>query len=113
MHWAASQYNKEGVKQEPWMAIAREFYKEYLCKASAVQVGELVLHWQWKRNKNKTDINPRGRLIIAFDTQHPKYAQLMRIMAALLETLKAERRIGPAPRGPLERGASELLAEFK
>ncbi|CAK0909623.1 unnamed protein product [Prorocentrum cordatum] len=100
MHWAAMQHNKEGVKQVPWMAPAHELYM-----ASAVQVGELVPHRKWK---NKTESKLKGRLIVAFDTQH-----LMQIVTVMLETAKAERRIGHTQRGPLKRDASKLMVEFK
>ena len=113
MHWAASLCDKEGVKQEKWMAPLREFYSTFLRKMSVSAVGELGFHWQWKRNKSKTETNPRGRLIFAFDMPHPQCPPLMELTMAMLETLRAERRIGPAPMGAAGARRSEAACRVQ
>eukprot|EP00959_Pyramimonas_sp_CCMP1952_P232133 4851231-Pyramimonas_sp.AAC.1 len=74
MMWAASLQGKEGVAQEKWMGEVKEFWVERLSKMTISEVGCLVLHWQWKRNKGKQqqqNEQARGRLIYAIDQAHP------------------------------------------
>eukprot|EP00959_Pyramimonas_sp_CCMP1952_P206216 4312555-Pyramimonas_sp.AAC.1 len=97
------------------MGEVKEFWVERLTKMTISEVGCLVLHWQWKRNQGKQhqqDEQARGRLIYAIDQARPLGITTVSMIEGLLKSVGAERKIGPSPRGPLERDASKLLAEL-
>jgi hypothetical protein len=62
------------------------------------------------RNKAKQEGSARGRLIYAIDYTHEMGPALIALVDEMLKCFGAVRRIGPAPRGPLERDAAKLLA---
>eukprot|EP00959_Pyramimonas_sp_CCMP1952_P185683 3882196-Pyramimonas_sp.AAC.1 len=79
-----------------------------------LEVGEVVLHWQWKRNRKKgSSQENKGRLIIAIDSDHEVGRQLIPMVRTAIMSIGGERLIGPAPRGPLERDASKLLGQLR
>ncbi|CAK0790367.1 unnamed protein product [Prorocentrum cordatum] len=91
---------------------ATMMWTEKLAKISVQEVGSLVLHWHWKRSKAKQEGCARGRLIYAIDYTHEMGPALIALVEEMLRRFGAARRIGPAPRGPLGRGAAKLPAEL-
>eukprot|EP00959_Pyramimonas_sp_CCMP1952_P137276 2872696-Pyramimonas_sp.AAC.1 len=57
------------AKQETeWGGALREIYETYLKGFKMLEVGEVVLHWQRKRNRKEgSSQENKGRLIIAID----------------------------------------------
>eukprot|EP00959_Pyramimonas_sp_CCMP1952_P000472 8978-Pyramimonas_sp.AAC.1 len=113
MLWAAREAEKKGAPV--WAKEASSLWTEKISKMKMIEVGEVILHWQWKRNKGKqTEAEShKGRIIFAIDTARTFGRVMLAQVEAMLAGLGGERKIGPAPRGPLERDASKLLAELK
>ena len=77
-------------------------------------MGEIVLHWQWKRNKGENaQDGKQGRLIIAIDSDHELGRKLIPLLRQAFIDMKGVRLVGPAPRGPLGRDAAKLLGQLK
>ena len=104
--WLAKQETKHGKE-------TKAFYMEYIKPLSLHAVGEIVLHWQWKRNKNEASLEKKGRLIVAIDSDHDLGRRLIPIVRNAVMEMKGERLVGPAPRGPLERDAAKILNTLK
>ncbi|CAK0818998.1 unnamed protein product, partial [Prorocentrum cordatum] len=60
------------AKQETeWGRALREIYEKYIKGFKMLEVGEVVLHWQWKRNRKEgSSQENKGRFIIAIDSDH-------------------------------------------
>eukprot|EP00959_Pyramimonas_sp_CCMP1952_P470096 9496095-Pyramimonas_sp.AAC.1 len=67
------------AKQETeWGRALREIYEKHSKSFKMLEVGEVVLHWQWERNRKEgSSQENKGRLIIAIDSDHEVGRQLI------------------------------------
>ena len=88
--------------------VLEEFWKEVVCVEDSEKLGSCITHFQAKKNKapNKKE---KVRLIFSFDL-HERNMKLIRdIVIAEIKKEGGQRKLGSAPRGPLQRELNRLV----
>ncbi|CAK0891491.1 unnamed protein product, partial [Prorocentrum cordatum] len=88
--------------------VLEEFWRTVVCAEGSEPLGSCIAHFQAKKNKAPNE-EEKVRLIFSFDL-HERNMKLIRgIIIAEIKRDGGQRKLGEAPRGPLQRELNRLL----
>ena len=92
------------------VAVLKSYWESNVVKSAPVQLAAHVRHCRAKPCKKIEGKEGWTRIVFCLD---PVTLPLEGALEAALQLQKGVRKFGPAPRGPLEREASRLLAQMR
>ncbi|CAK0898871.1 unnamed protein product [Prorocentrum cordatum] len=105
LQWAGKQ--ELGEHKAPLM----DFWNNVIVTLEPLKIAERVPYFKWRRNKGPGGVlQDKGRIQLAFDQTDSDMQVFTKLFDAIMVKQGAKRRVGAAPKGPLERDAGRLLA---
>ena len=89
--------------------VLEEFWKTVVCKEDSATLGECITHFQTKKNKQPHQKQEKVRLIFSFDLHVKNMSIVKGIMVREIQKEGGQRKVGSAPRGPLQRELNRLV----
>ena len=96
--------------QDKFKAIFRQHWDEIVLETEMKYLAAEVRHCRCKETKRKEGQGDMARVVLAIDVKHQQLEEVLRQIIVLQGGV---RKVGPAPRGPLEREAQQLLNTLK
>ena len=95
----------------------KRYWDEVIMQLPVLQLGEHIRYFRIRAPKGKEKEakkkKPMVKLVYAFNVEGSPFTNLMPIFKASVDAPKGDRKVGPAPRGSLERDAQRLLIKFQ